>query len=280
MENKQTTKKQKPSESSYSQLTPSRHRQVELAGSYFLRELIRRCPWLVWMGVGAFLLMIISISIQSIFRPVFVSNEEPAPAPVVKTNPTAPTSNPVPWWLLGGFALGSAVSAIAIARRLHSSSQSQIYQRFQSASTRTLTRRQQRKLMLQGKQQTLITPPAALEPVAETLPAASEQPLLEDQLLELPENLFLEENTFLPEEKRPLDLGAESAEQSLVEETMKILIVLDDRLPNLVQEWEEEENALVSGTESLAEMLDIRKKLPLSAILGESFQRLGGKNQD
>jgi hypothetical protein len=61
---------------------------------------------------------------------------------------------------------------------------------------------------------------------------------------------------------------------------MKILIVLDDQLPNLVQEWEEEENALVSGTESLAEMLDIRKKLPLSAILGESFQRLGGKNQD
>lgn len=64
-------------------------------------------------------------------------------------------------------------------------------------------------------------------------------------------------------------VGANQISHSLVEE-----IPLEEaQTLTLAQELEPEDSAIAVGTESLVEMLDIRKKLPLSAILGNYQQR-------
>lgn len=77
-----------------------------------------------------------------------------------------------------------------------------------------------------------------------------------------------------PEENQQIDLIEES-EDLLAEE--KTLSILEDQLLILEQELEVEDSN--AETPSLADMLDIRKKLPLSAILGESYQQLEAENE-
>lgn len=248
MENHQNIPEEQPDDSD----TPpsrSRHHWGDPATSIFLGQLIHR-PWLVWLGVGSFLLLTIYISLFSIFQPPTFRDEASQPTP---TGPSSQTGSSLPWWLLAGATLGGVVGSVAIARKLPILPQFAQYQRFQSAATRVA--RRQRRQLLQHEQQVLNLPPVGLEPAAE--------PPLESQLLEIAP-LAIEPN-FSPQE--PPYLKAEMAEQSLVEETMKILIVLDEQQPNLAPIEEEEKQ--VFHAESLAEMLDIRKKLPLSVILGD-----------
>ena len=274
MENNQNTQHQ-PSESNYSPPSRSKRELRQLDRSYFLAKLIQHRPWLLWLGVAAFLFTIIYISILSITQTGYVKNEEPAP--VVSTKPSATSSqdSPVPLWLLGTVVLGFAAGAVAIAKRPHGSQLSQLYQRFQSASKKTILRRRERKVLLRNQQPTLSTPLVVESATAETVPEVSMQPPPDILWLEFTEQPLPEGTTFSSEDQI-LDLR-ESEEDSQLKE--KILPILENQLFNLAQESEAEDEAFVSNTESLAEMLDIRKKIPLSAILGESVQRLEKKHQ-
>ncbi len=257
MENNQNPTREKPNESSDIQLSRSHHSWREPVISNFLHQLIDRRPWLVWIGVGTFLVLIIYISLFSILQPTTVGNKASEPTPTV----TNPTDRSLPLWLLAGATLGSVAGSVAIAKKLQDSPQfAQLYQRLQFTTT---TARYRRRKLLQHEQQVLSTPPVTSEPIAA-------KPLMENHLLQSPAHLAIEENfILLPEEQSPF-LEEDLAEQS-PEETMKILIVLDE-LPNSMHEPEE---AQVSRTESLAEMLDLRKKLPLSTVLGEyNFKQL------
>lgn len=267
MENNQNTQHQ-PSESNYSPPSRSKRELRQLDRSYFLAKLIQHRPWLLWLGVAAFLFTIIYISILSITQTGYVKNEEPAP--VVSTKPTATSSqgSPVPLWLLGTVVLGCAAGAVAIAKRPQSAAQlSQLYQRFQSTSKKAILRRRERKLLLQHQQPMPNTPPVVASETTETVPQASMQAPPDILLLEFTEQPLPEGTTFSSEDQI-LDLR-ESEEESQLKE--KILPILENQLFNLEQSQPEDE-AFVSNTESLAEMLDIRKKIPLSAILGESVQ--------
>lgn len=254
MENNQSP--QHSSQSSHIQVAQSKARWHQQASLNFLLKLIQHNPWLVWIGVGAFLFFIISTSISSIINVGYVKDEPAA----VKTSPTSsssPTGSAVPLWLLGTVALGCATGSIAIAKRRQISSQlSRLHQHLQFASTQAIARRQQRKLMLQSRQQMLI-PPAQVK-TAKT--AAPVQPS--------PANLMAEEKILLQEENQPLSLKEESQEQLLIEEI--VFLSQETQTLSLVQESEAEENLVAAETESLVEMLDIRKKLPLSVILGDS----------
>ena len=107
---------------------------------------------------------------------------------------------------------------------------------------------------------------------AETVPE-SMQPPPDILLLEFTEQPLPEGKTFSSEDQI-LDLRESEEELELKE---KILPILENQLFSLEQTQPEDE-VFVSNTESLAEMLDIRKKIPLSAILGESVQMLERKH--
>lgn len=214
-ENNQTTQ-QHSSESSSS----------KVADSSFLYKQIKHSFWLLWAGVGAFLITSISISIHSITQPNYVKNEQPEAMPVVTAPATtsSQTHSPVPLWLLVA-AVGCTAGAIAIAKRRKKS----------------------------------VQPSPENQP-----PEPQTQSLAQEQIL-----LPLEENLQIYLVEEPEELLAEE----------KIPPTLENQLLILLQELEIEENPTNTGTESLAEMLDIRKQLPLSAILGESYQQQGEKTE-
>lgn len=264
MENNQTTQ-QESSDSSCSTLGQSKHEQKKLASSNFLLDLIKRCPWLLWLGVAAFLFTTIYVSLVSITQTGFVKEEKPTP--VVTQKPAATqTDNSVPLWLLGVGIVGGCAGAIAIAKRLPSSSYSQQLGRF-GTTTKALS---SRHVQLQAGHLPSL-PPVASSEVTQTVPTISVH-WQENQPPASPEPILSEETIVIVLDQQ-LDLE-ESAEQLLADE--EILTFSIERSPFLVQDAQEN-HPWATSTQSLAEMLDLRRKIPLSTILGENFQ-LGGKN--
>lgn len=255
MENNRIT--QQNSSEPNSNQPPSSRRRWDLTNSSFLVNLIRFHPWLLWIAVIAFLFTTINLSLLSITQSGYVKDEEPKPTPVV-TEPeaTSQTDNSVLLWLLVVVILGSGSSAIAIAKLLPILSQSQLYQRFHT-STKAFSRRKERKLQLQSKQQTSFIPIASevvSSPTISVLPSESQ------------EQFIVEERILIVLDDQPLTAASE-------------VQLLDESVPfpenESLNSDLSQENA--TTTESLAEMLDIRKKLPLSTILGESFYKLEEK---
>ena len=262
MENNQIT--QQSSESNSTQPSLSR-RWGNSAISYFLVNLIKYRPWLLWIAVTAFLFTTIYLSLVSITQTGYVKDEQAKPTPVVTENPEATSSqtdNSVFLWLLGVVIIGSGASAIAIALLLPTLSQSH---HFQSISTKAFARRRQRKLLLQSQQQVSFIPPVASE-------EAAPSPIVSVPPPESQEQLQVEERILIVLDNQPLNLGESEAQ----------LLTQEEIISFSEQEWldivaSEDNNSTAVGTESLAEMLDLRKKLPLSTLLGENFQMLGKK---
>ena len=182
------------------------------------------------------------------------------PTPVVTENPTtSQTDNSVFLGLLGVVIIGSGASAIAIAKLLPTLSQSHL----QSISTIAFARRRQRKL-LQSQQQMSFIPLVASE--------AAPSPIVSVPAPESQEQFQVEERILIVLDNQPLNLGESEAQ----------LLTQEEIISFSEQEWldivaSEDNNSTAVGTESLAEMLDLRKKLPLSTLLGENFQMLGKK---
>ena len=262
MENNQIT--QQSSESDSTQPSLSR-RWGNSAISYFLVNLIKYRPWLLWIAVTAFLFTTIYLSLVSITQTGYVKDEQAKPTPVVTENPEATSSqtdNSVFLWLLGVVILGSGASAIAITKLLPTLSQ---YHHFQSISTKAFARRRQRKLLLQSQQQMSFLSPVASE--------AAPSPIVSVPPPESQEQLQVEERILIVLDNQPLNLGEESEAQLLTQE--EIFSFSEQEWLDIVAS--EDNNSIAVGTESLAEMLDLRKKLPLSTLLGENFQMLGKK---
>ena len=263
MENNQIT--QQSSESDSTQPSLSR-RWGNSAISYFLVNLIKYRPWLLWIAVTAFLFTTIYLSLVSITQTGYVKDEQAKPTPVVTENPEATSSqtdNSVFLWLLGVVIIGSGASAIAIAKLLPTLSQSH---HFQSISTKAFARRRQRKLLLQSQQQMSSIPPVASEAAPSSIVSV---PPPESQ-----EQFQVEERILIVLDNQPLNLGEESEAQLLTQE--EILSFSEKEWLDIVPD-SEDNNSIAVGTESLAEMLDLRKQLPLSTLLGENFQMLGKK---
>ncbi len=263
MENQNT--QPEPSEtSSCSKMEQSRRDRRKLANSNFLLNLIKHRPWLLWIGVGAFLFTTIYISLVSITQTSFVK-EETKPISVTANRETTQKDSSLPLWLLGAGIVGGCAGAFAIALR-HPSSSYRHWGRF-GTTPKALSRRQKR--MQAGHLPSF--PPVASQEVAPSVPTVS-VPLPENQLPS-PEQIPLEETIVIVLDSHSLDLE-ESTEQLLPDE--EIFTFTQERSPVLVQDTEEN-NPLATNTQSLVEMLDLRRKIPLSTILSESFQ-LGGKN--
>lgn len=250
----------------------SKRRWQHWGNSNFLPNLISRRPWLLWIGVGAFLFSIIYISLVSITQTGFVKEEEPTAVITEKPEATQ-TDSSVPLWVLGLVIVGGA-GAIAIIKHLPSSSYSQL---FQLGALKAFTRRKEQVraedcslLLLQGKQPLPFLPPVASQEVTQTV-AISVQP--EDQSL-LPEQVPTEEEIIIVLDSLLLDLE-EPAEQLLPDE--KIVTFSSERSLNLIQD-SEDNNSLAASTQSLVEMLDIRRKVPLATLLGDSFGQIKVKN--
>ena len=257
MENNQIT--QQSSESNSTEPSLSR-RWRNSTNSSFLVNLIKHRPWLLWIAVVAFLFTTIYLSLVSIIQTGYVKNEQPKPTPVVTENPTtSQTDNSVFLGLLGVVIIGSGASAIAIAKLLPTLSQSHL----QSISTIAFARRRQRKL-LQSQQQMSFLSPVASE--------AAPSPIVSVPPPESQEQFQVEERILIVLDNQPLNLG-ESEAQLLTQE--EILSFSEEEWLDIVAS--EDNNPIAAGTESLAEMLDLRKQLPLSTLLGENFQMLGKK---
>ena len=265
MENNQIT--QQSSESNSTEPSLSKHRWSNSTNSYFLVNLIKHRPWLLWIAVLAFLFTTIYLSLVSITQTGYVKDEQAKPTPVVTENPEATSSqtdNSVFLWLLGVVIIGSGASAIAIAKLLPTLSQSH---HFQSISTKAFARRRQRKLLLQSQQQMSFLPPVASE-------EAAPSPIVSVPLPDSHEQFQVEERILIVLDNQPLNLGEESEAQLLTQE--EIISFSEQEWLDIVPD-SEDNNSIAAGTESLAEMLDLRKKLPLSTLLGENFQMLGKK---
>lgn len=229
---------------------PQSSRQQYSPDSNFLSDLIRHRAWLLWLGVGTFLFTIIYISLVSITQIGFVK-QSPELTSSQSENPEANQSDSLPLWLLGMGIVAGAAGAVAISKM--PSFQLQLLKRFQATSLAFSRRRQPKKLLLPAKQQ--LSLPAS-ESVADTLPTVS-VPLEENQPLS-PE-LIQDEEIIIVLDALDLDTDEVLADEELL---------LWERSHDLVQS---EKNQPTANTQSLVEMLDIRKKLPLSTILGESF---------
>ena len=272
MENNQIT----PPETSESNfiMPRSKRRWQHWGNSNFLPNLISRRPWLLWMGVGAFLFSIIYVSLLSITQTGFVKESEPTTVITEKPEATQ-TDTSVPLWVLGLVIVGGA-GAIAIIKHLPSSSYSQLFQRLE-ANSKAFTRRKERvraecsPLLLQGKQPLPFLPRVASQEVTQTVSISVQLP--EDQSL-LPEQVPTEEEIIIVLDSLLLDLE-EPAEQLLPDE--EIVTFSSERSLNIIQD-SEDNKPLVANSQSLVEMLDLRRKVPLSTLLGDSFGQIKVKN--
>ncbi len=259
MDNNQSTDSQSAQQHSsalsYSQPAQSSQYLGQSARTHFLPELIRHSPWLVLIGVWSFLAAITTIAFFSIAQVSYVKQEEPEPTPVETANPnTFQTRNSRPWWLLGTVALIGAASSVVVAKWVNSSGLPKLRQRVKFTAKRKLTRRQQRKLLLQGKQPSFTSLPIV------PLPAKTEP---EITVLQPEENQSLQSSESLVEKIPPAE-----EKQALNLEELHAVTVLPP-----------ENNTFNSGEESLAEKMDIRKHLPLSAILDEPYLERGVRKE-
>lgn len=180
MENNQS----KSSKLSDSKLVPSsRTAPVDNLNSLLLR--LQHYPWLTWIGVWILLLGITVISILSLTHPISLHQE---PEPTVATTTEKPSqTSPIPIWLVGATAL-IATGSFVIFKRLKSASQSA---KHKHSFGRSLTRRQQRKIILQAHlapiQPELLPAPMPVEIPVVTLPLKDSHPLDAGELLAAPD---------------------------------------------------------------------------------------------
>lgn len=242
MENNQST--QHSSELDYSKLARS-SRSTLSNNLKSLLTLLKHWPWLIWGGVGVLLFAISAIAILSLTYPLSLEQEEPT-KPILAGEPTETSfrrASYVPLWVVGTAALTFAAGSLVIFKLLNSSSRSsKLRERY---SRRSLTRRQQRKVLLQGHSS------------VPTQPEPSPLPTMPVEMVPV---------VMLPSQ--------ESYSLTLAEES---LAILGDHSPCSNAESEPvvtvlppEENHLVDLEESLAEIMDIRKHRSLSSILQDS----------
>ncbi len=243
MENNQST--QQSSGLDYSEVTQSSHRHTP-GNKNFLIAIFRHYPWLIWGGMWLLLLLISVASIISLTHPPGVEPEEPQQKPVVVEKPTKispQTDRTLPLLVLSAAAFTLTAGSLVIIKFRYSKARS---------PKRSLTRRQQRKLMLEAQAATTqsepLTPPAPT-PAAQSgvTVQASEKPLNAAEVIEVLDNSLLS-----------------TANNSTQNNDLKPEEPLVTVLPP-------EENDLADvGEESLAEKMDIRKHRSLSSILQDS----------
>lgn len=221
-------------------------------------ELLRNHPWLLLVVVGALLTAIAALAISSLVSIGRVASDKPAQ--ITSTDETTQFSEPVkPKSINGLLALvilgaGSA-GAVVIYRRIKTSGMPNFSWH---AARGRLTRRQQRKLLLQQSKAATFTaepqPFAIVEPpitevAAENIDSSHN---LEPEIIVLP----------LEEIAVDADLTSPAAPEVITDS-------LDSNLEELLVTVlpPENEPAIDPSTRSLAEMMDIRKHLSLSAIL-------------
>lgn len=253
MENNQST--QQSSELGDSKLVRSSRRTAPSNNLNSLLILFKGWNWLTWVGAWVLLLGIIAISILSLVYPISLS-PEPEPKTVAAENPTETSSqtSSLPLWVVGA-AVTFAASSLVIFKRLNSSSHSDIRRR---SSGRSLTRRQQRKLLVQGHSSSP-TQPELLSPTAP-------MPIQIEPIVMLP-----------PEESHLVDSGEESLAQMLGDRSPSSASdltagkSLNAELEPVVTVLPPESSHLVDlEEESLAEMMDIRRHRSLASILQNS----------
>lgn len=244
MEENQITQPE-PTESNTTKPNQSKRRRQYSPNSNFLLNLISRRAWLLWLGVAGFLFTIIYISLLNITQTGFVKE----PSSVVTEKPETQTDNSLPLWLFSIGLIAGAAGAVAIAKSLPSSP-------FHLPTTKAFSRRQKRL------QQQIVLPPVSDE-VTETITIPSVP--LPEQPPELSEETLSEENILIVLEQ--LLTTEESEELQAVEE----IFLLSDEQSDFVAA--QENLPLATSTQSLVEMLDLRRQIPLSTLLGESFPR-------
>lgn len=289
MENNHSTQ-QDSSQSDSSKERLNHRKSVGAANLSSLLNLIKRSPWLIWSGLWILLLVTSVIAILSLTHPLGVE-QEPESKPVAVEKPTEPpletgrltetsleTGRPI-LWLVAAAAFTVAVGSLVILKRLNSSVDAP---KLRNASAkRGITRRQQRKILLQEN----LSHQAPREPVADeikpvvTIPLASSQSLHSSaQSLVVADDLSLNSdesgnNSLSSQTEVPL------RESHALNSDEKMFVDPGDRFStpdiNLNAQLEpvvtvlppEESDLLDSADESLAELMDIRKYRSLSSIL-------------
>lgn len=220
-------------------------------------ELLRNHPWLLLVVVGALLAAISALAISSLVSIGGVSGDNPAQT-TINTDEATQFSEPAETksinWLLAIVIFGAG--GVVIYRRIKTSGMPNFSWR---AARGRLTRRQQRKLLLQqSKAAAFAVEP---QPVAIIKPPITEAVATED--IDSSHNLE-SQIIVLPQEEIAVDADL----NSLVEPEV-ITGSLDSNPEETVVTIlpPEKEEPIDPRTRSLAEMMDIRKHLSLYAIL-------------
>lgn len=222
-------------------------------------DLLKNHPWLLLVVLAALSVAIAALAISSLVSTGRVAGDKPAQT-TINTDETTQFSEPVKTkpinWLLAIVILGvGSAGAVVIYRRIKTSGMPNFSWR---TARGRLTRRQQRKLLLQQSKTAAFT--VESQPVA-----VVESPLIKDVVTEdnnstsnlEPEAIAL-----------PLEEIGVDADLTSPAETEIITANVDSNLEALVTILPpESEEPVDPSTRSLAEMMDIRKHLSLSAIL-------------
>lgn len=243
-------------------------------------ELLKNHPWLLLVIVGALSVAIAAVAISSLVsigridKPVQTSSN-----PDETTQFSQPQPNKSTNWLLAIVLLGAGGGAVVLYHRRRKglampnfswdtarSSWDTARSSWQTASSR-LKRRQQRKLLLQQSKTNAFTVP---QPNSESTPIATVEP--QPIALSPTTEVAIEDNNSCSIEPevfvlslQDLDVDADlrsPAQTEVIEATL-------DSIPETVVTIlpPEEEQTIDPSTQPLAEMMDIRKHLSISAIL-------------
>lgn len=223
-------------------------------------ELLKHHPWLLLVVVGALLAVIAAIAVSSLVSIGRVTEDKTAQT-TINSDEATQFSEPIKTksinWLLVIVILGvGSAGGVVFYRRIKTSG---IPNFSWLAARGRLTRRQQRKLLLQQSKAAAFTvepqPVAIIEPPITEAVASQDidsSHNLESQIIVLP----LDEIAVDADLTSPVEL--EIITDSLDSNSKESLVTI---LPP------ENEQAIDPRTRSLAEMMDIRKHLSLTAIL-------------
>ena len=278
MENNQSTQ-QDSSHLGSSKKRLNHRKSVGAANLNSLLNLIKRSPWLVWSGLWILLLVTSVIAILSLTHPLGVEQEpESKPVAVEKPSETpSQTGRPI-LWLVGAAAFTVAASSLVILKRLNSSVKAP--QLRNASAKRGITRRQQRKILLQENSHQAHSEPVADEiKLVGTIPLAASQSLASGaQSLVVADDVSLDanvrgNNSLNSQTEVPLrESHALNSDEKMFAAPGDHFSTPDNNLntqlePVVTVLPPEESDLLDSADESLAEVMDIRKYRSLSSIL-------------
>lgn len=235
MENNQSTQQLSVAQSNRRHSSPHK--------SNSLLALLRRYPWLIWGGVWLLLLVISATALLSMTYTISLEPEpEQKPVAVETTQTYSQTGKTISLLMLGATVFTLTAGSLVIFKILHSASR----------SSGQLTRRQQRKLLLES--QAVATQPQQVTNPLE-IPAAQPGVMLPspEQPLNAEKQAFIEvPGNSLPASAK--DNLTQGNDLNLAEPVVTVL--------------PPEENQVVEpDEESLAEKMDIRKHRSLPSIL-------------